>query len=452
MNAAALQLCSAFPSNTWAFPEIGLEIHHLGRSIEWHGYCVTVLDTNVQAQQIEPVTKTPMEDNMRSESLYDSAPVILLTFGEDRMIVEYSEVAATMLGVRARRTIDDVVDADSALLLNNLLVTLRRNCTPFSCLLTLCRSDGGRMTVTALVDRVTAHDGRSLLRITALYAPESQCRLDDLMESEALLRSFVETSSEAMWCIEFSEEVDLTLGEHETIRQVFENECHWRLCNESMARIYNLPPGLDFNKQPVRHYFPRSTENEAFIRQIIASDFAIDHVLSIDTCHDGSTIYVENTVRADVDNGRLLRLWGTVRDVTADRQTNHRLAKVAQDVNSILNALPDAVLVVDRNHKAIAVNPSFETLFGWAPQQLLGQNIQPIIDLESPLPGGRRWYGVTPLRWTTSVRTQSDRLIACDVHSAPVCDEAPDRYILVLRPAGATHSPPDIGTDQTTHP
>lgn len=391
---------------------------------------------------------------MRSERLYDSAPIILMTFGEDGMVVEYSEAAATMLGVHSGQSIDEIVDAPSAQLLNNLLVTLRLNCTPFACPLALHTRDGRHMTVTALVDRVVRGDEPSLLRVTALYAPESQCRLDELIESEALLRSFVEASSEAMWCIEFTEEVDLTLGEHETIRQVFENECHWRLCNESMARIYNLPPGLDFNKQPVRHYFPRSAENEAFIRQIIASDFAIDNVLSIDTCHDGSTIYVENTVRADVDrdNGRLYRLWGTVRDVTEDRRTNHRLVRAAQDVNSILNALPDAVLVVDRKHTAIAVTPSFETLFGWAPQQLLGHDIQPIIDLESPLPGGRRWYGITPLRWTTSVRSQTGAFVVCDVHSAPVCDDAPERYILVLRPAVAISPSPDIGADQTMHP
>ena len=57
------------------------------------------------------------------------------------------------------------------------------------------------------------------------------------LENE-VLRNFVDTSKDALFCIEFLEPVDLTAPEPEIVRQTFENECVWRMCNNAMARLY----------------------------------------------------------------------------------------------------------------------------------------------------------------------------------------------------------------------
>jgi PAS domain S-box-containing protein len=340
-----------------------------------------------------------------------------------------------VLGAYEKRTLVDVVDGDSARLLEDLMLVLRRGEPPSSQLLTFLRRDGSTLAVSGLVDKLAARNGAPLLRVVALHESGPENWLDELVRSEEVLRRFVQTATEAMWCIEFTEPVDLTLGEHEIVRQVFENDCHWLMCNEAMARLYDLPEGLDFNKQPVRSYFPRTPENEAFVRQIIESNFSVDHAQSIDSRHDGSTIYVENAVRCHIEGGRLLSMGGTVRDITDYRQAENRLEQEAQDVRSILGAIPDAILVIDRNRKLLAVNPAFEALLGWRADQFLGRDVQPIIDLESPLPGGRRWYGVDRQRWIAEVRLQAGVSMLCDVQVAPIGEEAPDRFVLALRPA-----------------
>ncbi|MCP4766178.1 MAG: hypothetical protein GY875_07885 [Gammaproteobacteria bacterium] len=67
---------------------------------------------------------------------------------------------------------------------------------------------------------------------------------DALRLENEVLRTFVDTSRDALFCIEFLESVDLTAPEPEIIRQVFENECVWRMCNIAMARLYKLPEGI----------------------------------------------------------------------------------------------------------------------------------------------------------------------------------------------------------------
>jgi PAS domain S-box-containing protein len=236
-----------------------------------------------------------------------------------------------------------------------------------------------------------------------------------------------------MWCIEFSEPVDLELGEHEIIRQVFENDCHWLLCNETMARFYQLPEGLDMNLQPVSLYFPRNAENEAFIRQIIRADFAVDNAPSIDFRHDGLALYVENKVRCSIDNDQLVRIWGTMRDMTDIRLSQNRLVREAEAVRNILAALPDAILVIDRNRQLMAVNASFETLLGWSGEQFLGRDVQNIVDL--PLNGRGGWYGfVDPQRWMTEVKTRSGAPLVCEAQISPIGEEVPDHFVISLRP------------------
>src|SRR5439155_4366405 len=116
--------------------------------------------------------------------------------------------------------------------------------------------------------------------------------------------------------IEYTEPVDVTQPEAEIVRQVFENDCHWSMCNRAMAHLYNLPDDLDFNRQPVSTYFRRSPENEAFVRQLIAENFQVDAAPAIDVRHDGTLAHVENSVRAHIESGLMVRMWGTVRDMT----------------------------------------------------------------------------------------------------------------------------------------
>lgn len=372
-------------------------------------------------------------DDEMDEQVMGTAPVFLLT-AEDTRIVHQSRVAEAVLGPSGGKRLAEVMDAESAAALAALQGALRPGDAPVSRLVTFLGPNGECRRIAGLLDAVARPAGPPLLRFTACHDPRCGAWLEEMMLAEEVLRGFVQASSEAMWCIEFSEPVDLTLAEREIVRQVFENECHWRLCNAAMARLYDLPDGLDLNLQPVSLYFPKNAENEAFVRQIIASNYSVDEALSIDLRHDGSARYMENNVRCSIANGQLLRMWGTVRDVTDERRRRNRLAREAQAVRNILAAIPDAILVIDKSRTLVAVNPSFESLLGWGIDQFLGRDVQNFIDLENPLPNGRRWFGPGPQRWMAEVKVRSGPPLRCDARISPIGEEAPDHYVLSLRP------------------
>jgi len=197
-----------------------------------------------------------------------------------------------------------------------------------------------------------------------------------------VLRGILEASRDACWCIEYEEPVDLSAPESEVLRQFFENVSFWRLCNQAMARLYKLPVGLDFNEQSVRFHFPRSPANEEFVRQLVAADFNLDNAPSVDTRHDGTTMHAENDVRADIREGRLHRMWGLVRDVSAFKRAEQALTRQVDAMLDILSAVPDPILVIGNDGLLEAANPALTRSLGWGIDALLGTAIDDLCHVD----------------------------------------------------------------------
>jgi hypothetical protein len=101
-------------------------------------------------------------------------------------------------------------------------------------------------------------------------------RLREMHNANEVMSQMLQSAKVAYWCIEFAEAVNINNTPDEIVRQVFENDSHWRLCNRAMADVYEMPSDVDFNQQPVRLYWPRSPANEAFVRRLIEAGFSVD--------------------------------------------------------------------------------------------------------------------------------------------------------------------------------
>lgn len=189
-------------------------------------------------------------------------------------------------------------------------------------------------------------------------------RLSELQNANEVMTQMLYSAKVAYWCIEFAEAVDITQTPDEVVRQVFENRSYWRMCNRAMADVYEMPADVDFNQQPVRLYWPRSPANEEFVRRLVETDFCVDGALSVDRRHDGSPAYVENDVRAAIHDGRLLRMWGSIRDVSQELRMQHDAEQRIDALRRVFDAVPDAVLVIDEELQPRWRNAAFEQAFG----------------------------------------------------------------------------------------
>ncbi|MTH79748.1 PAS domain-containing protein [Paracoccus aestuariivivens] len=194
---------------------------------------------------------------------------------------------------------------------------------------------------------------------------------DEVVERVEILSGMIGEAREAYWCIEFTEPVDVTRPEDAVIEQVFNNAASWRACNRAMAQLYSVPDGLDFNDQPVARYFPDTPVNREMVRDLIRAGYRLDGAVAIDQRHNGDAILVENDFRARISDGHLVRLWGTVRDISANRAREQDLTDRADKMRDILGALPDPVLLLSADGFVLAANPAADEAFSSA--NLLGR-------------------------------------------------------------------------------
>jgi len=113
---------------------------------------------------------------------------------------------------------------------------------------------------------------------------------------------------------------------------------------------------------------------------------------------DGSVVAVEVAVRAiRADDGALRFLAVKHADVSA--QFRLRVARAAeQKFRGLLEAAPDAMVIVDADGRIVLVNAQTETLFGYSRQELLGNPVEILVPerLRERHPGHRRDYFARP--------------------------------------------------------
>lgn len=247
------------------------------------------------------------------------------------------------------------------------------------------RADRQLVTVAANIDVVDDDTHGPCARLMKFPVDDTLREVERLRRENDVLSSIVSTARDASYCIDFIEPVDLTAPEHEIIRQVFENRCCWRYCNEAMARLYKLPMGDDLNSRDVREVFARNPENEDFVRTLIENRWTVDGALSRDLRYDGAGIYIENDVRADIRQGQLHRFWGVVRELSARRMQERKLEDQASAALDILAAVADPILVTDRDGLIVGANPAAEWALGWPLDSLLDRGLGDVLRLRADI-------------------------------------------------------------------
>ncbi len=371
---------------------------------------------------------------------WDTAPVLYDVIGHDGRVEVCNRTQSELLGYGDRdlvgASIEQIYTTRSAETLRDLVARCPADGASQDMVLQMRHRDGSLLDVTANTGSVSTEGRESGLCTVKTRLGGVFQRLHQLERDNEVLRGFVQPARDACWCIEFFEPVDLTAPEDEVIRQMFENQCSWRLCNDAMARLYEYPSGVEFNEQDVREVFRRNTENEDFVRILLDARFNIDGAPSLDYLYDGTEIHAENDVRGQIENGHLLRMWGNVRDLSGHKRKEKELSDRLDAMRDILSAAPDPILVLREDGVLEAANPAFEWCFGWPVDSQLGRDISAIVRGDKPVAAM-----VSDMRLASSaadsalqVTCANGSVRTCDARIAALGNEGNDmRAVMTLR-------------------
>jgi PAS domain S-box-containing protein len=151
-----------------------------------------------------------------------------------------------------------------------------------------------------------------------------------LKASEERYRAFIANSSEGIWRFELDEPVPVDLDADEQIER-FYKDGHLAECNDAMARMYGYERAEEIVGARLGDMLVRTDlANLEYLRAFIASGYRLTDVESVERDREGRIKYFANNLVGVVEGGRLLRGWGTQRDVT-DRRLAENALRVSEE-------------------------------------------------------------------------------------------------------------------------
>ena len=160
-----------------------------------------------------------------------------------------------------------------------------------------------------------------------------------LRESEERYRAFVANSSEAIWRFELEEPVPIDLDPDEQIA-LFYRFGYLAECNDVNAAMYGFTSadelvGVRLGQMLVQE----DPANVAYLRAFIESGYRLIGAESREMDRDGNEKHFVNNLIGVIENGRVLRAWGTQRDITEQRAIVLRLEQANRAKDEFLAML-----------------------------------------------------------------------------------------------------------------
>jgi PAS domain S-box-containing protein len=286
--------------------------------------------------------------------------------------------------------------------------------------------------------------------VLTIFTARAAAELERRQEHEALRRAderhraFIASSTDAMWRIEFDTPIPVTLGEEEQLEMIY-RQGYLAECNEAFARLAGASPVEELVGARFDAIVPRD-DQRLFeeLRSSVRSGYRNSVVETMPLDSQGRRMYRLRSQFGIVENGELLRIWGTTRDITELRRTELALEASERRCLEMLERLQLPAVVADAAGHVLFANNALLGLGGWSKEEIAAGNWFDRLAGEEARD-----------RWREALLCAGSGPSFAHLESPVLCSEGPPRLVswdttLLLDADGGVDGIAAIGTDITT--
>ena len=186
-------------------------------------------------------------------------------------------------------------------------------------------------------------------------------------------RAFVKNTNEAIWCVEFDQNLYIDTPEDEQFDLVF-NYAYIAEANDAYARIVGYEHGEDMVGMRFEEFLPRSERiNIASVKTWIRKRYNVTGLETVETFKEGITRVFLNNVTSTIEDRRVLRVWGTCIDITNQKVLEEKLRKAEQMYRTVADFAYDWEYWQNPDGSLQYVSPSCERISGYSAQDLMAK-------------------------------------------------------------------------------
>ncbi|MDQ4122245.1 MAG: PAS domain S-box protein [Acidobacteriota bacterium] len=183
-----------------------------------------------------------------------------------------------------------------------------------------------------------------------------------LRESEQRYRTFIDQCGEGIWRIEFTKPISISLPVEKQI-ELYYKHGYLAECNDAMARMYGYETAADLINVSLEKLIIRSDpENQKYLATVIESDYKIFEIPSHERGADGSDKYFLNNLVGIIENGYLVRLWGTQRDITERVLTEQKLVEAVRQLETFVEREALVTRISNEVRQSLRLDEVFQTI------------------------------------------------------------------------------------------
>lgn len=204
--------------------------------------------------------------------------------------------------------------------------------------------------------------------------------------SEERYKTFIENSTEGICRFEHSTPINLNQTHEKIVSDIYKY-AYLAECNLEFAKMYGYRTVEEIVNTPLRVLQGGDDNPDNFNSKLawIKSGFRVKNIETIEVNNRGERKYFLNSVIGIVEDGKLLRSWGTQIDITEHKQ----LQSLNKTLSEAIEQTHIAIRITDPAGVTSYVNSSFANVMGVPKSSLIGEKDSLIAELLSDSsPGG----------------------------------------------------------------